>query len=56
VDAVLAYGADPNGGYEHKGGLLKVAADLGQKDILCLLLDRGANVEARVAEVLCAAV
>jgi|ERR1700722_5458993 hypothetical protein len=55
VRLLLAYGADPNGVYEHKGGPLRVAADPGQKDILCLPLDRGANVEGRLAEALCAA-
>ena len=47
--------ADPNGVNEQKGGPQKAAAGLGQKKIyLFLLLDCGANVEARLAEALCA--
>ena len=38
--------ADPKGVDEHKDGPLRVAAGPGQKDILCLFLDSGANVEA----------
>ena len=37
---------------ENKGGPLGVAVGLGREGILSLFLDRGASVEARLAEAL----